>query len=450
MKDSPQILILGAGKVAAPMVRYFLSRKYHVTVASEYAYQAELIIENNPLGESVEWHSNDLNRLNSLIMSSDIVVSLLPYHLHVIVCKACIKCRKNLITTSYQQPEMDALHSEACKSNITILNEMGLDPGIDHMWASKMIDSVRAQGGKVEKFISVCGALPSPESLDNPFRYKFSWSPFGVMKASMSNAHYLKDGKLCEHGRGDLMKNTFDLNIDGIGDLQAYANRDSIKYIELYDVPEVKTFFRGTLRYKGWCEILDTLIKTGYLSEEPFPENITTYAQLTSYLNKLNGAENLRDAFAEKLKVETHSNSIMAMEWIGLFSNNHFSTFYENPLTVLTNKMIGKMKMLPSDKDLVLLNHHLMYALPDGTKKVLTGALNMLGADNENTAIARTVSYPAALAVELFLEKRIAHKGVIRPFYKEIYEPILNALTDRFNFSFIEREDDVSIWPENW
>ncbi|GAF01535.1 saccharopine dehydrogenase C-terminal domain-containing protein [Saccharicrinis fermentans] len=450
MNNNNQILILGAGKVAAPLVKYLLRKKYKITVASELLYQAELIIENNPQGTAVEWHSDDINKLHTLVKQHLVIVSLLPYHLHLLVCKACIRNKKNMITTSYQQAGMDELHSEAYRNNICILNEMGLDPGIDHMWASQMIDTIKEKGGKVEKFISVCGALPSPESLDNPFRYKFSWSPTGVMKASSSHATYLKNNTIIEHDASALMKNTLLLNFEGLGEMEAYANRNALKYISLYRIPEAETFFRGTLRYKGWCEVMDTLIECGYLSEQSFPKDITTYAELTSYLTKLENTKYLRDHFAQKMGLKTHSSSIMSMEWIGLFSSAHFSPSARTPLSVLTNKMLSKMKMLPSDKDLIVLNHQLLYKLPNGTKKLLSGTFKLSGSDNENTAIANTVSYPAALGAELLLQNKIAHKGIIRPFYKEIYDPILKQLKKDFNFVFMEEELDPNKWSSNW
>ncbi|TLX76029.1 hypothetical protein E9993_07380 [Labilibacter sediminis] len=445
-----KVLILGAGKVAGPIVKYLLNSGYRVTVASEFLYQSEYVIQNHPLGRAVEWHAGDQEKLNALVSAHKVVVSLLPFFLHIDVCKACIKAKRSLITTSYEQPGMAELHSEACKSNITILNEMGLDPGIDHMWAAQMLDAIKAQGGRVVKFISVCGALPSPESLDNPFRYKFSWSPMGVMRASMSEASYLKNGEVIRQGAANLFRNTFELNVEGVGSLEAYANRDSIKYIELYQIPEVKTFFRGTFRYKGWCETLATLIDAGYLGEEEFPNNVSTYGELAAYLMKLKPKENVRDVLADKMNVATHSNSILAMEWLGLFSNVRFSAHLKTPLSVLTDRMVSKMKMLPSDKDMVVLNHQLLYELPDKSRKIKNGSMVMMGMNSENTAIADTVSLPPALAVELLLNNTVAHKGVIRPLCKEIYEPILNQLTKKMKFTMNEKELGEDQWPKDW
>ena len=355
-----------------------------------------------------------------------------------------------MVTTSYEQPGMQELHSDACKSNITILNEVGLDPGIDHMWASKMIDQIKEQGGKIEKFISVCGALPSPEALDNPFRYKFSWSPLGVLKASNSEASFLKNGQEIHLSSSETMRNTFSINVDSLGELEAYPNRNALQYIDLYQVQDIKTFFRGTFRYKGWCEILATLNDGGFLSEKEIPDSIETFSALTANLNKLNNGKNLRDDFSKLHQLENHSNAIMAMEWIGLFSNNHFSRENKTPIAIITNRMAGKMKMLPSDKDMVILNHRVMYKLPNNGIKILSGTFKMLGKDHENTAIANTVSYPAALATELLLKKKIAHKGVIRPFCKEIYDPILNKLKNDFKFDFAENEMPVNSWPKGW
>ena len=450
MSQNKKILILGAGKVAAPLVKYFLGKKYRVTVASEFLYQAEMVLDNDPLGEAVEWHSDDEAKLNTLVYNNHVVVSLLPYTFHHVVCKACIKQKRNLVTTSYEQPGMEDMQGDALKSNITILNEMGLAPGIDHIWASQMIASVKDRGAKIEKFITVCGVLPSRESLDNPFRYKFSWTPMEVMRASSSEATYLKDKKVVVLAPSQLMKDTFAVKIRGMGKLQAHANRNSLKYISLYQIPEVGTFFRGILRFKGWCEVIDTLIEAGYLSEEPFPKHINTYADLTSYLTHLNRMSDLRDDFIEKLNLKIHSKAIMAMEWIGLFSRDYFTTKVYNPLTVLTNKMVSRIKMLPSDKDLVVLNHQLLFTLPDGQKKMINAVFTLKGRGNQQTAIADSVSYPAALAAELLLNDEIPQKGFIRPIYPEIFQPILKKLKEDFKFKFKETELSADQWPQGW
>lgn len=450
MSQTDKILILGAGKVAAPIVKYFLRKKYRVTVASEFLYEAEMILENNPLGEAVEWHSDDEAKLNTLVYNNHVVVSLLPYTFHHIVCKACIKQKRNLVTTSNEQPGMEVMYEDALKSKITILNEIGLNPGIDHMWAAEMIAAVKERGGEVEKFISVCGVLPSRESLDNPFRYKFSWKPLDVMRASSSEGKFMKNKEVIVLTPSQLMKNTFEVKIRGLGKLEAYANRNSLKYIGLYQIPGVETFFRGTLRYKGWCEVIDTLIEAGYLSEEPFPKHIDTYAGLTSYLTHIDNIGNLRDDFIDKLNLKTYSKAIMAMEWIGLFSRDSFITKVPNPLTVLTNRMVSRIKMLPSDRDLIVLNHQLLFSLPDGQKKMLNGVFTLKGRGNQQTAIADSVSYPAAMAVELLLNDKIPQKGFIRPIYPEIYQPILKKLKEDFKFKFKETELSAEHWPQGW
>jgi saccharopine dehydrogenase-like NADP-dependent oxidoreductase len=444
------ILILGSGKVAAPIVTYFLRKKHKVTVASEYRFQGEYLIQNHPLGEAIEWHAGDQERLNSLVHQHSIVVSLLPFHLHLDVCKACIKERRHLITSSYQQPGMEGLHSDAYKSDITILNEVGLDPGIDHMWAMQRIHTIKSKGGKIEKFISLCGALPAPEFLDNPFKYKFSWSPQAVMKACTSEAAYLKNGKVIIPEASKLMQDTFTIKVNNTGCFEAYANRNSLQYISLYDIPEAQTFFRGTLRYKGWCEAISTLIHLGYFSENPIPAQIKTYAQLTAYLANTKQSPTLKDKVANILNLDTESNNILAMEWLGLFSTIHFSPQLNTPLDILTNRMAEKMKMLPSDKDMIILHHQILYSLPDQSLHLKKGKLIFTGKDNEHTAIADSVSYTAALATELLLEEKVPYKGIIRPLYPEIYTPILKQLTDILNLKFYEEEYQTNKWPEEW
>ncbi len=443
------ILILGSGKVSAPLVHYFLQRKYNVTVASEHVYQGEYLIQNNPLGKAIEWHSSESHKLHALVKRHQVVVSLLPYQFHLDVCKVCITERTNMVTTSYQQPGMSELHSDACKNNITIINEAGLDPGIDHMWAMQLIDTIRDKGGVVKKFVSLCGALPAPESLDNPFRYKFSWSPVGVLKASIADASFLKNGERISIQGMELLRNTFPVEIPSIGELEAYANRDSYQYSDLYETNEAVTFFRGTIRYKGWCETLATLIQVGFFSQDIIPEGIDNYADLTQYLFKLDGL-NIRNEVALKLKKDVHSNSILAMEWLGLFSNNKFNAKLNTPFQILTHKMISKMKMLPSDMDLVILQHLIEYETKDHSTKAVKCTFTSTGKNDERTAIADTVSIPAAIISELLINNQIAHKGIIRPIYKEIYNPVLTKLRTKFNFKFNEKMIDEKDWPMGW
>ncbi|MFA5782103.1 MAG: saccharopine dehydrogenase C-terminal domain-containing protein, partial [Bacteroidales bacterium] len=254
-----KVLILGAGMVVKPIVNYLLKNNFKVTVATRTKSKADEMIAGHLNGTALSWTVDDIDTLNKLISEHDFTVSLLPYTFHVMVAKLCIQHKKNMITTSYVKPEMQALDVEAKKAGIIILNECGLDPGIDHMSAMRIIDHVHKNGGKIEEFYSLCGALPAPEGTDNPFKYKFSWSPKGVVMAGNNDGKYLKHGKIIEVDTKDLFKNPFKVDFPEIGILDVYPNRDSISYIDIYGIQEANTMFRGTFRYKGWCEIIDIM-----------------------------------------------------------------------------------------------------------------------------------------------------------------------------------------------
>jgi saccharopine dehydrogenase (NADP+, L-glutamate forming) len=262
-----KVLILGAGLVAKPMVEYLLGKGFSLLIASPMKERADEMINGNPLGSSLYWSMAEADVLDALVKEYDIVVSLLPFKYHTDVAKVCLKHKKCLVTTSYVQPEMKALDQAARTAGVLFLNEMGLDPGIDHMTAMKIIDYVHLRGGRVEEFYSLCGALPAPEAADNPLKYKFTWSPKGVILASRNSALYLKKGKETYIDAVHLFKDRFSYTFPNIGDLEVYPNRDSISYLNVYDIPEAKTMYRGTFRYKGWCEALDAMKSINMLDD---------------------------------------------------------------------------------------------------------------------------------------------------------------------------------------
>ena len=251
-----KVLLLGAGLVSLPIVKYLSDQDdYKVTIVSRDP--------NTNLDKLIEDKSNceflifdtvaEDDRLNRLIESSDVVVSLLPYGLHPMVARKCLDLKTDMITASYVSPEMAAFDEEAKEKGIIILNELGLDPGIDHMSAMKIIDDVHAKNGKILSFESFCGGLPAPEANDNPLGYKFSWSPEGVVQASGNSAKFLRDGNIVEVPGERLFKADFPVTVPGFGDFEAYPNRDSVPYGEIYGIEEAQTIFRGTFRNPGWC-----------------------------------------------------------------------------------------------------------------------------------------------------------------------------------------------------
>jgi len=424
-----KILILGAGMVAGPIIKFLLEKGFYVTVASNTPLRAVELINNEPKGFALSWDAKDTKLLDSLIKDHDIVVSLLPYTFHVMVAERCIAFKKNMVTTSYIKPEMQALDKKAKEAGIILLNECGLDPGIDHMSAKRIIDTVHGFGGKILEFYSLCGALPAIESSrDNPFRYKFSWSPKGVILAGNNDAKYLKEGKKKSIPTEKLFKDVFNYTISGVEELEVYPNRDSIPYINIYNIPETKTMLRGTLRYKGWCAIMDALKTLNLTSEQEFDFTGMTYAEMLAQMMKLENTDKLKQNTAKFLKLDEKSVAIEALEFLGLFQDVAMNRKKDSTYEIVSDLMIEKMMLGKDERDLTILQHIILAQYPDGKQEVITSKLLDFGEPGGDTSIARTVALPAACAVKMILENEIHIKGVHIPVLPEIYIPIMHEL----------------------
>ena len=425
-----RVLILGAGLVVKPMVEYLLENKISLLIASPMKDRADAMINGNPLGSSLDWSMDDPATLEKLVSENDITVSLLPYRYHADVAKVCLRHGKSLVTTSYVQKEMLELDEAAKKSGVLFLNEIGLDPGIDHMSAMRIIDHIHNQGGDVEEFYSLCGALPAPEAADNPLKYKFSWSPKGVVLASRNSALYLKKGKKIFIEPADLFKDRFTYNFPSIGDLDIYPNRDSISYMDIYGIPETKTMYRGTFRYKGWCEALDAMKALNMLDDSVKDYHGMSYADFLAEMGKTKGPD-LKKKIARKLRVSETSAAILSLEFLGFFSNEKLQYFETTPFEITSDRMIKKMLLSDDERDMVILQHVFLAAYPDGKREVIKSSMLDFGSPSTNTSIARTVALPAAIAVRMILEKKIEITGVQRPVLPQIYNPVLNELKSR-------------------
>jgi saccharopine dehydrogenase (NADP+, L-glutamate forming) len=422
-----KVLILGAGLVVKPMVEYLLDNKFELTIASPMKERADELIKGNPNGSSVDWSMDDPETLGKLIGAHNITVSLLPYKYHTDVAKICLHYCKSLVTTSYVQKEMIPLDEPARKAGVLFLNEIGLDPGIDHMTAMKIIDHIHNNGGKVEEFYSLCGALPAPEAADNPLKYKFSWSPKGVILASRNSALYLKNGKQVLIEPVNLFKDRFSYNFPGIGELEVYPNRDSISYMEIYGIPETKTIYRGTFRYKGWCETLDAMKSFNMLDDIVSDFEGITYSEFLAERGNVT-VKDLKKNISLKLGVDEHSVAIKSFEFLGLFSNEELNYRSSTPFEITSDRMIKKMLLSDNERDMVILQHVFLAAYAGGKKEVIKSSMLDFGSPSTNTSIARTVALPAAIAVRLILENKIQITGVHRPVVPQIYGPVLDEL----------------------
>lgn len=423
-----KVLILGAGLVVRPIVQYLLGKGYYVTVATRTQSKADEMIGGHANGKSVAWTVEDEPALDKMIAEHDLSVSLLPYAHHVMVAKKCIAHKKDMVTTSYVKPAMQALDGEAKNAGIIILNELGLDPGIDHMSAMRIIDHIHGKGGKVEEFYSICGALPAPEGCNNPFNYKFSWSPKGVVMASNNDANYLKQGKIIPVPTENLFKNPIKTTFPEVGNLEIYPNRDSVPYIDLYGIPETRTILRGTFRHPGWCRSLDAMKALKLTSNDKYDFTGKTFAGMVAMLIGENDPSDIKAKAAKFLGLNADAHALKAVEWLGLFDNKPMNRKEDSPFEVTSDLMIEKMMIGREERDMVVLQHSFLASYPDGTKEVIKSSMLDFGTLATDTAIARTVALPAAMGVEMILAGKIKEKGVYIPVLPGIYNPILDRL----------------------
>jgi saccharopine dehydrogenase (NADP+, L-glutamate forming)/spermidine synthase len=303
-----------------------------------------------------------------------------------------------------------------------------VDPGIDHMSAMKIIDEVHAEGGKILHFYSYCGGLPAPEDNDNPFGYKFSWSPRGVVLASRNSARYLENGKVVDIVGKDLFLDIVEEEIEGVGLLEVYPNRDSVPYQELYGIEEALTVKRGTYRYAGWCPTFKKLVDAGMIDETPREElKGVTFKQAMALLLGVAPEADLQAAFAERVSLPVDSPVVKRLEWLGLFSDEPVSAT-NTYLDILSDRLQEKLFYAPGERDMIVLRHKFIVENSDDTRDMITSTLIDFGIPNGDSSMARTVSLPLAIGVKLMAEGKITLTGVVRPMMPEIYEPVMAEL----------------------
>jgi len=424
-----RVLVLGAGLVAGPLVRYLLGQpNFQVTVASRTLGKAQALVGDRPRGTAVAFDiTQDGDRLSELVADADLVVSLLPYIYHVQVAEQCVRQGRHLITTSYVSDEMRALDAAAREAGVILLNEIGLDPGIDHMSAMRVIARVHDAGGQIKSFRSYCGGLPAPDANDNPLGYKFSWSPRGVILAGRNQARFRERGALVQVPNARLFATHFVTHVEGLGDLEAYPNRDSLPYVDVYGIPETDTMYRGTLRNLGWSDVMQKLNELGYFSlDEHADLRGKTFGQVMAGLIGAEDTAELKARLATALNVAPNSGVMLALEWLGLLSDAVVSdrTTY---LDVLADQMLARMPYRSGERDMVVLVHEFT-AVHGDREETITSTLVDFGVPGGDSSMARTVGLPAAIGARLILDGEIGLTGVHIPVLPEIYEPVLAEL----------------------
>ncbi|MHA2002561.1 MAG: saccharopine dehydrogenase C-terminal domain-containing protein [Candidatus Thorarchaeota archaeon] len=423
-----KVLCLGAGLVARPYVQYLSDHGFHVVVASRTKSKAERLIEGCKNAEAVTFNiKNDDDLLDELTSQADLICSLLPYTYHVKAAKVAIKYQKPFCTTSYISDEMKGLDEEARAAGVLILNECGVDPGIDHMSAMQIIDHVHNQGGEISSFTSFTGGLPAPDANDNPFGYKLSWSPRGVLLAGRNDAQFLRDGKEVKIPGPELFDHYEIVEVPGAGKFEGYPNRDSMPFIDYYGIQETKTMQRGTYRNLGWCGTLKKVADLGLLSIEERSFSGMTYGDMMSELVQAEGSESPSEATSRKAGLKKDDPIIQRLEWLGLFSNLEVPSDVTTYLDSVCNLFEQKLKYAPGERDMIVMHHEFIAEYPDHKEKI-TSTMIDYGIPNGDSSMSRTVALPVAIASRMILDGTIDLVGVHRPVMPEVYEPILKEL----------------------
>jgi saccharopine dehydrogenase (NADP+, L-glutamate forming)/spermidine synthase len=424
-----KVLVLGAGLVARPLVNYLLEQPgFQVTVADVEAGRAARVVAGHPRGASEVLDIADRSALAAAIGRADLVVSMVPYTFHPVVAELAIEQGKSMVTASYVSPAMRALDARAKERGVILLNELGLDPGIDHMEAMRVIHEVHDSGGRVLAFTSWCGGLPAPEDNTNPFGYKFSWSPRGVLLASKNSAKFLKDGRIVTIPAAELFARPETIPIPGLGAFEGYPNRDSVAYRESYGIPEAQTVFRGTLRYPGWCETLKAMVELGLLDDAPKDRSGLTWNGLMKELVHAAPEARAEAAVASRLGLAAGSAILSRLEWLGLFEESPLPAAKGSALDNLTALMVDRLRYEENERDMIVLQHEFLVRTEAGRTDRIVSTLIDYGLPGGDSSMSRTVGLPAAIGARLVLEGRIALTGVQAPFEPEIYAPILDEL----------------------
>lgn len=439
-----KILIIGAGRSSSSLINYFLSNakqyNWHITIADANKKAIESkISEYKDVATAVEFDVTNATLREKLIIESDFVVSMLPAFMHGDVAKDCVRLGKHIATASYVSNEMKELDAEAKEKNLLLLNECGLDPGIDHASAMHVIHKIQAKGGKITNFQSFCGGLVAPESNDNPWGYKFSWNPRNVILAGQGTAQFIEDGHLKFIPYNRLFTQICTINVDGYGSFDAYANRDSIGYKEPYGLTDAKTMLRGTLRQTGYCKAWNVFVKLGLTDDSYKIKNANSLNYTTLIQSFLpTGSGTVKEKLISFMGKEIDEEIISMLDYLELFNNKPITLKEGSPAELLQSLLEEKWLLKPGDKDMIVMQHLFEYEL-NGEVKKLTSSLVVIGDDEVHTAMAKTVGLPLAISIKNFLTGKFKLYGVQIPIVKEIYEPLLLEL-ESLNIKFVEKE----------
>lgn len=442
-----QILVLGAGRSSYSLIRYLLNnaqaQNWAIVVGDFDENIAKEKIDNHPSGRAIRFDAHETAVCDQWVSQSDLVISLLPPALHYLAAQSAVRFGKSFLTASYVSPEIKALDSQAKANNVLIMNELGLDPGIDHLSAIQIIEKLKAEGANILSFLSYTGGLIAPESDNNPWNYKFTWNPRNVVVAGQGTAKYLQNGQYKYVPYHRLFSTLEHFNLDIYGEFEGYPNRDSLQYKEVYGLQNIGTLIRGTLRRAGFCDSWNVFVQLGMTDDSYKMENseqLTFRQFLNSYL-PFHPTWSLEEKLANFLGVSANADMMHKLQWLGVFKNVPIGMPNATPAQILQKLLEEKWKLGENDKDMVVMLHRFEYELK-GKKYCLESSMVLEGKNTIDTAMAQTVGLPLGIGAKLILQDRIKFKGVQLPVYPEIYEPILAELQS-FGIKFTEKITEI-------
>jgi saccharopine dehydrogenase-like NADP-dependent oxidoreductase len=440
------ILIIGAGRSASSLIKYLLtksdSEKLQITIADLSLELAQKKTNNHPNAIPIQLDIINIEQRQKEIQKADIVISMLPAHLHVEIAEDCIAFKKNMVTASYISPKMQELDAQAKENGLIFMNEIGLDPGIDHMSAMKVIDEIREKGGKMIQFESFCGGLVAPEDDTNLWNYKFSWNPRNVVLAGQGGvSQFIQEGKYKYIPYTKLFRRTEFLEVEGYGRFEGYANRDSLKYRSIYGLDDILTMYRGTLRRVGYSKAWDMLVQLGMTDDSYTMENSEnmTYRDFTNSFLAYHPTDSVELKLRHYLKIDQDDVIWDKFMELDLFdASTKVNIKNATPAQILEKILAEKWALQPQDKDMIVMYHKFGYEL-DGKERQIDSTMVCLGDDQTYTAMAKTVGLPVAIATLQILNGNIKTPGVQIPIKKEVYLPLLKEL-ESFGVVFNEKE----------
>lgn len=441
-----KILVIGSGKSTSYLIKYFLdkaeSENLYITIADINTDNANRLIGDSKHAEAKILDVFDTESRQAMIKMSDIVVSMLPARFHLEVAKDCVSFNKNMVTASYISKELQALNEAVTAKGLVFMNEIGVDPGIDHMSAMKVIDGIRDKGGELILFESFTGGLVAPESDNNLWNYKFTWNPRNVVVAGQGGAaKFLQEGKYKYIPYNRLFRRTEFLEIDGYGRFEAYANRDSLKYQYVYGLDNTETLYRGTIRRVGFSRAWNVFVRLG-MTDDSYTiddsENMSYREFVNSFL-PYSPTDSVELKFRHQLKIDQDDIIWDKFLELDIFSKNKMVGLAKaTPAQILQKILKDSWTLDKNDKDMIVMYHKFGYIL-NGKKHQIDSTMVTKGEDQTYTAMAKTVGLPVAIATLDILNGKIKTPGVQIPISKEVYDPILEELKE-FGIEFHEKE----------